>query len=440
MVPEVGGGRSGATARSAEAMRTAHRVLQDFDPDVLVLSSPHAPIARDAFLLDDSSRLTGDLADFGAPSVRISSAGASTFASAIREAAERAGLPVAARDELPSTDPGALDHGALVPLSFLDPDGAYPLLVLSLSFLSEQAHVMLGRAVADAAAATGSRVAYVASGDLSHRLTPDAPAGFSPRGQDFDARVVELVGEGDFDGLAGIAPELVEAAGQCGLRSFLILGGFVGRRVPTRVLAYEAPWGVGYLTAVSAPREVLDTMSDTPAAGAKGGVPGADESELVRLARDAIATFVRSGRIIAAPSGEGLLSDSAGAFVSLHIGRELRGCIGTIAPTRDRLAEEIVANAIQAATQDPRFPPLEPSELDVLDVKVDVLHEAEPVADISDLDPARYGVIVSRDWRRGLLLPDLEGVETGGGGICGTAGSLAGGRPGRDGDHREVQG
>ncbi len=412
MVPEVGGERSGVTARSAEAMRTARGLLEGFDPDVVVLSSPHAPIARDAFLLDDSPRLTGDLAGFGAPSVRIESAGSTTFAAAVREAAEHAGLPTALRTEVPGTDPGTLDHGSLVPLSFLDPDGRYPLLVLSLSFLPEEAHVLLGRAIAHAAASTRQRVAYVASGDLSHRLTRDAPAGYSPRGKDFDERVLELVGDGDFEGLASIEPDLVEAAGQCGLRSFLILGGFLDGRVPTRVLAYEGPWGVGYLTAVSAPRDMLDPLSETPVAGTKGGVPGADETEPVRLARDAIEAFVRSGRIVGVRSGEGLLSQRAGAFVSLHIGRELRGCIGTIAPTRDHLADEIVANAIQAATQDPRFPPVEVSELETLDIKVDVLHDPEPVDDTSELDVARYGVIVSKDWRRGLLLPDLEGVDT----------------------------
>ena len=104
----------------------------------------------------------------------------------------------------------------------------------------------------------------------------------------------------------------------------------------------------------------------------------------------------------------------AGTFVSIHKHGMLRGCIGTIEPTQPNVALEVIQNAISAATRDPRFPPITPDELDDLDIKVDVLSEPEPVKSLEELDPKRYGVIVksARDWRRGLLLPDLEGVDT----------------------------
>jgi len=106
-----------------------------------------------------------------------------------------------------------------------------------------------------------------------------------------------------------------------------------------------------------------------------------------------------------------VLKQRRGAFVSLHRNGQLRGCIGTIAPTTPSLAEEIIHNAIQAATADPRFPPMTADELDGLEISVDVLSTPEP-ATMDDLDPREYGVIVSADWRRGLLLPDLDGVDT----------------------------
>jgi AmmeMemoRadiSam system protein A len=105
----------------------------------------------------------------------------------------------------------------------------------------------------------------------------------------------------------------------------------------------------------------------------------------------------------------------AGAFVTLHHHGELRGCIGTIQPTQANLAEEVIANAIAAASRDPRFPPVGRHELADLDVKVDVLTEPEPVEGVEDLDPKRYGLIVQSEkhpWKRGLLLPDLEGIDT----------------------------
>lgn len=141
-------------------------------------------------------------------------------------------------------------------------------------------------------------------------------------------------------------------------------------------------------------------------------MPG--KSAHVQLAEQALREYVEKGVVMRLPDPvPSELAGRAGAFVSLHLeDGSLRGCIGTVEPTAPTLAEEIIQNAISAATRDPRFPPVRPAELDDLVVSVDVLSEAEPVASIADLDVKRYGVIVQRGWRRGLLLPDLEGVET----------------------------
>ena len=136
-------------------------------------------------------------------------------------------------------------------------------------------------------------------------------------------------------------------------------------------------------------------------------------SPLVQLARDTIDTYVREHKVIKPP--EHLtpeMEKRAGVFVSIHKGEDLRGCIGTIDPVRANVAQEIIANAISASTQDPRFEPITPDELKDLDINVDVLTTPEPVSDISTLDPKKYGVIVECGYRRGLLLPDLPGVDS----------------------------
>lgn len=102
----------------------------------------------------------------------------------------------------------------------------------------------------------------------------------------------------------------------------------------------------------------------------------------------------------------------AGVFVSLHKKGELRGCIGTYLPTQKNIAEEIIRNAISAATQDPRFPPVREEELKEIEISVDILSEPELIHSLNDLNPRKYGVIVSKEWQKGLLLPDLEGVNT----------------------------
>ena len=137
------------------------------------------------------------------------------------------------------------------------------------------------------------------------------------------------------------------------------------------------------------------------------------QSEHVRLARATIESYVKSGEIPDdADAAEELRAQRAGAFVSIKKRGVLRGCIGTIGPTCSNLAREIIRNAVQATTCDPRFEPISADELDDLTISVDVLHPAEEVGDTGQLDPKSYGVIVSCDMRRGLLLPDLEGVET----------------------------
>lgn len=136
-------------------------------------------------------------------------------------------------------------------------------------------------------------------------------------------------------------------------------------------------------------------------------------SEFTRLARDVIESYVNGNGI---PSIEGaseeLTGKKAGVFVSLKKNGELRGCIGTIEPTKPTIAEEIASNAVSSATRDPRFPPVSPGELSELEYSVDVLGEAEEIPDMSYLDPEEYGVIVRSGNRSGLLLPDLEGVDT----------------------------
>lgn len=133
----------------------------------------------------------------------------------------------------------------------------------------------------------------------------------------------------------------------------------------------------------------------------------------VELAKKAVETYVREGRVIKPP--EPLppeMAEKAGVFVSIKKRGELRGCIGTFLPTEDSIAEEIINNAISSATKDPRFMPINEKELDELQFSVDILSKPEKVKDISELDPKKYGVIVSSGFKRGLLLPDLEGVNT----------------------------
>ena len=133
---------------------------------------------------------------------------------------------------------------------------------------------------------------------------------------------------------------------------------------------------------------------------------------LVQLAKETVESYIKRGKV---PKPETLTEEmqgKAGVFVSIKKRGELRGCIGTFDPTRANVAEEVISNAISSATRDPRFPPVSASELPDLEYSVDILTHPEPVKSEAELDPKRYGVIVKSGFRRGLLLPDLEGVDT----------------------------
>jgi AmmeMemoRadiSam system protein A len=133
---------------------------------------------------------------------------------------------------------------------------------------------------------------------------------------------------------------------------------------------------------------------------------------LVRLAKETVESYVRNGTTSKPEELTPEMKERAGVFVSLKKRGMLRGCIGTFEPAKANVAEEIIANAISSSTRDPRFPPVTPAELDQLEYSVDVLTTPEPVKSTADLDPKKYGVIVESGWRKGLLLPDLEGVDS----------------------------
>jgi len=248
LLPEVGGPDAEVVAGTRDAVSSAATALREAAPEVLFLVGPHAPVFGEAFCVYDGARLTGTFAEFGAREARMEVRGAPEATRSIAEHAEAAGLSI-------SPTRGVLDHGTLVPLWFLlgppGPSWDDPPAVAATgaSWASLQRHVELGRAIARAA--EGNRAAFVCSGDLSHRLTPDAPYGFTPRGAEFDSLVLDLLRSGKLSELASIPEDLAEEAGNCGLRPLCALAGALGDVVGD-VLSYEGPFGVGYPVVVFA--------------------------------------------------------------------------------------------------------------------------------------------------------------------------------------------
>jgi AmmeMemoRadiSam system protein A len=233
----------------------------------------------------------------------------------------------------------------------------------------------------------------VASGDLSHRLLDSGPYGYAPEGPEFDRLVRQIIKTGDLKQLLTFSPEFCDQAGECGHRPLVIMTGCIGDRpIESKLLSYEGPFGVGYGVASF---HII-------------------QSDYVPLARRTVETYIKTGEIISKP--EKFLTkppaEPAGVFVSIKKLGDLRGCIGTTRPTQPNIAQETVSNAIAAATRDPRFEPIAPDELPDLSYSVDVLQPPEPIDSPDQLDPLIYGVIVSLGDKNGLLLPNLDGIDS----------------------------
>ncbi|NLI22741.1 MAG: AmmeMemoRadiSam system protein A [Clostridiales bacterium] len=416
LLPEVGRGEERKISRTAQAYDEVMRRVARHRPDVLFLASPHADSYADYFHLSPGRVAHGSLEQFHAPDSRLDVTYDEALVQEIENRARAQGLPAGTRGRRE----GPLDHGTLIPLLFLAKTGfACPVVRIGLSGLSARSHYRLGQCLSGAADALGRRAVFIASGDLSHKLKADGPYGFAPEGPALDRELTERFRSADFGGLLAIDERLSDAAAECGLRSFQIMAGALDQKaVAPEVLSYEGPFGVGYcvaafeVTGADATRNFDERYVQDRRAQREAH--RAAEDDFVRLARLSLETYVRSGRRAAVPEGLSpeLTEARGGAFVSLHMDGRLRGCIGTISPTRANLAQEIMQNAVSAAVSDPRFDPVQVEELGELTYSVDVLAPAERIDGPEMLDPKRYGVIVESGNRRGLLLPDLEGVDT----------------------------
>jgi MEMO1 family protein len=245
MVPEVGGAAASEVRASIEAMRQLTLRVIASGAETVIIVSPHAPLEARAFVAYGQPRLRGDFANFRAPQATVDAPLDAALLEKIRETATDEGFRVVVLKGY------ELDHGTAVPLYFLQRNGWQGRVVaLGYSFLANEEHVRFGNCLRRAAEAAGRRVAFVASGDLSHRLKPDAPAGFHPDAHLFDEEVVEALKAGAPERIISISQDLRRTAGECGYRSMLVsLGVADGLDAFCEVLHYEAPFGVGYLVA-----------------------------------------------------------------------------------------------------------------------------------------------------------------------------------------------
>jgi AmmeMemoRadiSam system protein A len=398
VIPVIAGADAHGCKRTTQAMQEIARTLVQHAPGLIVLISPHAPRRpRSVGLVFDAS-LFGDFARFGHAEVSLCLRGAPTQA-------ERVALHAKAEQVATHAFQGAdLDHGSMVPLFFLHEAGYRGrVLLASLPYPGSELEARFGRALDAAALESEERWAVLASGDMSHRLTRSAPAGFEPRAREFDRSFVRAIDRGDLRAAVSPDPELVELAAEDVLQATAVAAASVRYRAQgTRVIAYEAPFGVGYLEALLFSQPVPTEQHEA------SRLPAA----LIQIALDAIAHAL-ADLPFSPPSLEPPWQAARPLFVTLRAADgELRGCIGRTEPRHASLAAEVADCAVGAATRDFRMPSVRLEELHSLQVEISLLYGLEPVQGSADLDPARFGIVVEHGAQRGVLLPDVEGIES----------------------------
>lgn len=402
LIPEIG-------KDAIDKVKATQVGLQDFasrlvvsKPEVLLFVTPHGPIFNEGPSIFTVAKLTGDFRQFGAPQVKIAIDNYIPLARKILSLAQLSNFPLIELDEISvhryRLKP-ILDHATMVPLFYFQEAGLnIPIVLISIGMLSYKELFQFGKLLLKCVMDEGKRTAMVASGDLSHRLIPGAPAGFDPIGKEFDKTILDLLAQGNFSGVLSVDQNLIDRAGECGFRPITIMAGaWEELSFKTSVLSYEGPFGVGYGVVLCEPSEKNEN----------------DASWLMNLAKDSVDEYVKNGHILSLPRDIPQPFLNVGAvFVSLHRNDMLRGCIGGLQPVTSSIANEVTQMAIRAATEDPRFPPVKEEELSSLTYSIDILSPMEKVGDFKQLNPKQYGVVVCSGKKIGLLLPDLRGVDT----------------------------
>lgn len=416
IVPAVGKGEERKIQNTIDAYHEVGRRIGGLRPETIVLLSPHQVMYADYFHISPGNGAKGDFSQFGAGQVRFEVRYDREFVENLCKLAQAGNLPAGTAGERDRR----LDHGTMVPLYFVDQYWKdYQLVRIGLSGLPLTDHYELGRRIRETSEALDRRTVIIASGDLSHRLKADGPYGYKKEGPEYDSRIMQVMESGNFGELLEFPEDFCEKAGECGHRSFTIMAGALDRmEVEAQRLSYEGPFGVGYGICAYAvkSRNLKRNFKEQYEEKERNRIlkQRQQEDAYVQLARKTVEEYVRTGKKLRVPEGlpGEMQNRRAGVFVSIKKEGRLRGCIGTIQAAYSSIAQEIIENGVSAASRDPRFSPIVPEELEKLTITVDVLGDTEKIDSPDKLDVKRYGVVVTKGYRRGLLLPNLEGVDT----------------------------
>lgn len=438
-INEVGGGQVGSVKKTIESMKNIAKEIKELAPDTIIVLSPHGPVFTDAISVYNQKEYKGDFRDFADYTNEYK----------IQKDQELIDLIIKWSDDLKGDfypideeifvkygHTSKLDHGILVPLHFVLQENPHVNLVaMSYGSFSYQRLIENGEILGKAFEESGKRIVFIASGDMSHALMDRGPYDYHEEGPWFDLKMCHYIDQQTPWEIFSEPDKKIASAKECGLRSFAVMMGLLkDKGFSSKLISYEGPFGVGYLCAsfmINSEMKAKDWWS-AYIENKKAVLESSRKSEhhYVKFARTVInsriverippklhyekdaSTIFVDKVAVSFPNLEELLSIKRATFVTIKNQNGLRGCIGTMMPVHGNIIEEIYHNAIAAATKDYRFHSIDASELEELIISVDVLSEMEAVIDYKTLNPRVFGVLVVSKGHSGVLLPDLEGIDS----------------------------
>ncbi|MPW24549.1 AmmeMemoRadiSam system protein A [Alkalibaculum sp. M08DMB] len=430
IIPEIGDGKESSCKDTILGMDRLGQLVGKLKPQTIIFVTPHGNSFNNGTCILNKQNINGDFSAYGSPQVVFKKQTNVKLANDIFNMFEKSDFVSILLDEELAKNycvDITLDNGVMVPMYFIDKyHSNYDIVHITPGFTSLKENYCLGQKIQEVIKERNESVLIVCSGDLSHALKNEGPYDFHPSGPAFDLMVKKAIIDKNPLSLITLDKKFLEEAGQCGIRSFLMGFGFLDAiAYDSKIFSYEGPFGVGYLTGYLSSNDGLKELSLLPdLLNLSMNIYREkiyNEDDYIKLARLSIENYVNSERKLDLETVRNEFSKDfiketqskkAGVFVSIYKHDELRGCIGTISPVQDDIAEEIIYNSISACNDDPRFDSVESNELLELDIKVDILMEPEMIYSKEELDIIKYGVIVEKGSRRGLLLPNLEGIDT----------------------------
>lgn len=416
LIPTIAGEQAVQCQKTITSMQQIGSEIAMLKPKRIIIISPHGTVFTDGVAVLNVKQLRGDLADFGDSSIGIDQPCDCDFVKRLETAAFERGIMVAPIDTQMAVNfdiETKLDYGAVVPLAFINAHYSdYQLVHITYGLLPVTKLYQLGMVISKLCAELGGNSVLIASGDLSHAHQSDVEFA-----SDYDKWLCQAIADDQPLALLSNATSMRQRAQLCAFRSLAIMyGALDGRGYQVRLYSYQQPFGVGYAVAsfemdVQAKDSILAPLQQ--AVQMQNEKMRENEDDYIKLARYALECVVTGQTPDRTRLAQyNIAKQTKACFVSINNESGLRGCMGTTSPRYNDLKREIIHNAKLAATSDPRFDAIRADELADLWMSVDVLSTPERVTDPQQLNPKKYGIIVIKDHKQGVLLPDLEGIDT----------------------------